>query len=108
MEFSSSDTAWMYLPDPLHGVNKTQVFIKIQASPDIQTTEAAFRFLRDQCPSPLLLKKKSPDGLTVVLEANRNPMIVFGRSVPTENPEEDIREIIAVLATNGLYAKFVG
>lgn len=108
MELPSSDITWEYLPDPLSGVNKTQVFIKIQVSPDIPTIEAAFRFLRDQCPSPLLLKKKSPDGLTVVLEASRNPEIVFGRSVPTGTPEEDVREIIAVLVANGLHAGFIG
>lgn len=108
MELPSSYRTCKYLPDSLSGVNKTQVFIKIQVSPDIPTIEAAFRFLRDQCQFPLLLKNKSPDGLTVVLEASRNPQIVFGRSVPTGNPEEDVREIIAVLVANGLHARFIG
>lgn len=108
MELSSSGRTWKYLPDLLSGVNETQVFIKRQVSPDIPTIEAAFWFLRDQCQFPLLLKKKSPDGLTVVLEASRNSEIVFGRSVPTGNPEEDVREIIAVLVANGLHVRFIG
>ncbi|MHB1530426.1 MAG: hypothetical protein ACYCXT_13600 [Acidiferrobacteraceae bacterium] len=107
MEPPSSGTVWKYFPDPVKGINKTKVFIKAYVSTDIPDIEAAFRFLQDRCPSPLLLKKTSPDGLTVILEANRNPKIVFGRSVPTGDPEADAREIISVLAANGLQAKVV-
>lgn len=108
MELLSSDNVWKYLPDPLNEISKTLVFIKAYVSPNTPDIEAAFRLLRDYRPSPLLLKKTSPDGLTVILEANRNPKIVFGRSVPTDDPEVDVREIISVLAANGMQAKVIG
>ena len=103
----SFEPDWKYLPDPIRCINQTQVYVKAMMNVEISNIEDAFRFLRDHSPSPLLLRKTSPEGLTVILEASHNPRIVFGRSVPTDDSDADIREIIDVLAANGIQAKLI-
>jgi hypothetical protein len=61
--------------------------------------------MRDELCQPIALRKISPDGLTVVLEASVNPRILVGCEVPSRDPAEDIQEIIYVLSGFGIDGK---
>ena len=102
------ENACEYLADPHRDMNRTEVYVRTQVTTDIWSVEAALRYMREQLPHPLPLRKISADGLTVVLEACAQPQIRIGRSVPRNNPTEDIQEILAVLESHGIHGELRG
>lgn len=94
-----------YLPDSRRGINRTRVYVKTQLTKKIWNVEAALRYMRDELSSPLALRRISLDGLTVVLEASSNPRILVGCELPSEDPAEDIKEILNVLSGVGIHGE---
>lgn len=98
-------TACEYLADHHREMKRTEVYVQTQVTTDIWSVEAAMRYMRDQLPQPLPLRKVSSDGLTVILEASAQPQIRIGRSLPRNNPTEDIQEILSVLKSHGIHGE---
>src|SRR5437016_5895012 len=103
-----SETACWYLPDSSRMLNKTQVYVTTQLNSQIDSLEAAMRFLRERSPSSLSLRRVSGEGLTVVFEACARPRIRIGRSAPRQDPDEDVKEILSVLASHGIQCQVEG
>lgn len=99
---------WQYLPDSTRKMNQTPVYMETQLTPEIWDAGAALRYVRDNLPSPLLLRKISADGMTVVLEASKNPRILIGRAPPTLDANKDIQEILDVLGSHGIQGEIHG
>lgn len=94
-----------YLPDSLRGINESRVFVKFWTTPHIQSADDAMRLLISRSlNNPIHLREMRPDkpNLTVVVEASSDPRIHFGCSLPSDSPENDLGEIVAVLKANGL------
>lgn len=94
-----------YLPDTRNGINHTRVYVKARITKKIWNVEAALRYMRDELRSPIALRKISPDGLTVVLEASVNPRIRVGCELPSGDPAKDIQEILYVLSGFGIHGE---
>lgn len=94
-----------YLPDSRKGINRTRVYVRARITKKIWNVEAALRYMRDELRSPIALRKISPDGLTVVLEASANPRILVGCELPSGDPAKDIQEILYVLSGFGIHGE---
>ncbi|MDO8729425.1 MAG: hypothetical protein Q7K26_06150 [bacterium] len=100
-----------YLSDSNRGLNKTQVFIKLWKTSEISTVHSALKYLVDRQANdpnsdPLVLHLTSERNRTVILEANQDPKIQFGKSVPNTDQGKDVSEILLVLSANGINATY--
>ncbi|MCW5258945.1 hypothetical protein D5045_01120 [Verminephrobacter eiseniae] len=96
-------TPWGFLSDPVAGVNVTAVYLQLRA-PDstVSTVTDAMRHVQ-QLPRPITPRIVSAPGLTVQLELCARPQIIAGRSPHRlDQDEEELREILRVLAAHGL------
>jgi hypothetical protein len=99
------ESDFRYLPDSRKGINRTRVYVRTQITEKLSNVEAALRYMRDELRSPIALRRVSPDGLTVVLEASVNPRILVGCELPSGDPVKDIQEILYVLSGFGIDGK---
>jgi hypothetical protein len=85
---------------------KSNIFISFYSLNDITEASAAINYLQTKSPQPIPLRKRSKEANTCVEVEFVGPnKMIFGFSPPSENPDNDLREIKAWFEKNNIEVK---
>ena len=94
-----------YLADSTTERQPGHVYLVLWPNKELSTTASAIDFLRAKSPPIPLVPVQWGGTLEVVVEANIDPRIWFGRRPSAGNWEADVAQIIRVLGENGIEAE---